>query len=402
MIMKKILPIILLTYCVNILGQTRLEFQLVRVCIPNQLLFGSKEITDFARFKGLPQSCQVRIFEFKQNETSVHMLLFHKAEFLYGLKIDANCNQDFVDDYEYNFFLDQDSLSTNAHINQQILFTPQILKLKAGNQWIYPGIDLKNGMNFENIRVYIGSSTFYYSNLIYKNKKYTFLYDDGEYEKRYIVIQGFNIINSSTDLSTLLRGKHMIPLKFETHENKYLFHVDSIDINSEKNHIIVQDIGNGFRKISPYKGFFAPSFKSQDINGNHYSLTDFVGSYVIIDFWGTWCHPCIAALPTLHKLYNKYRKNVIFVSVASDLTGSLSTFTNKCSLISLIRRYDMRWINFYEKNPTNSSAITSIYNIQAFPTTVLIDPQGKIIFRGNGINALKDIEDILARIQNRL
>jgi thiol-disulfide isomerase/thioredoxin len=137
----------------------------------------------------------------------------------------------------------------------------------------------------------------------------------------------------------------------------------------------------------------APDFAKKDLTSKKITLRNLRGRYVVIDFWGTWCGPCINELPMLHELYKKYN-GVQFLSVSSELgTGYITKPAP--TLESVIAKYDMKWTNINENTEKDTTAITNTYKIQAFPTTMLIDPSGRVVYRGTGEKALSDIGDIL-------
>ena len=77
-----------------------------------------------------------------------------------------------------------------------------------------------------------------------------------------------------------------------------------------------------FRSYEQYtrleKGRKAPHFSLLDKDGNRKNLSDWLGNYVYIDVWATWCGPCMRLLPEMEKLAEKYKGKVIFYKVNAD------------------------------------------------------------------------------------
>jgi thiol-disulfide isomerase/thioredoxin len=117
----------------------------------------------------------------------------------------------------------------------------------------------------------------------------------------------------------------------------------------------------------------APDFLLADVNGKRVSLKDLRGKYVYIDFWATWCVPCIKEIPSLKKTEEEYRgKNVHFVSISYDKAGDLEKWKkyvveNKLTGLQLIADEAMR--SLYNKT----------FNIDLIPRFILLDPEGKIV-----------------------
>lgn len=118
-----------------------------------------------------------------------------------------------------------------------------------------------------------------------------------------------------------------------------------------------------------------------DIDGNINDLYSNEKMYTLIDFWGTWCNPCMALNPLMDSLYNDYSKNIHFVGVAND--------TN----IDLVRKYNKQhhntWVNFIQ-NKTDDVIIKTL-KISAYPTFFLVDNNGKIVIRDTGRIGLLEI-----------
>jgi peroxiredoxin len=123
----------------------------------------------------------------------------------------------------------------------------------------------------------------------------------------------------------------------------------------------------------------APSFKEVSIDGDTLSLDDFKGRFVFIDFWGTWCGPCIDEIPFVKKLAEHFDKNDLqVIGLAKDEIENLEEFVIKKKLPY--------------PNAVADKAIED-YCVTAFPTTFLIDPEGIIIASGlRGENLIELVE----------
>ena len=123
-------------------------------------------------------------------------------------------------------------------------------------------------------------------------------------------------------------------------------------------------------------GQIAPDFVEKDTTGNDVSLKSFRGSYVLIDFWASWCGPCRAENPAMVKLYNELKaKNVKFeiIGVASDFV--VDRWKNA------IIKDNLPWINISDLKGFDGKAL-KMYGIKSIPYTVLLDEKGEIIEKG--------------------
>jgi thiol-disulfide isomerase/thioredoxin len=109
----------------------------------------------------------------------------------------------------------------------------------------------------------------------------------------------------------------------------------------------------------------APNFITQDVHGDKLSLVSLRGNYVILDFWATWCGPCMKAMPGLIELSNKYPAvKVLSVSLDRDTTSHLNA----------IKKLPASWTYIYK-----DSHIIDGYGVVAIPAIFLVDPNGKVV-----------------------
>ncbi|MCX2584437.1 TlpA disulfide reductase family protein [Pedobacter sp. MR22-3] len=118
----------------------------------------------------------------------------------------------------------------------------------------------------------------------------------------------------------------------------------------------------------------APLFMMADTAGKPVSLEAYRGSYVLLDFWASWCAPCRRENPNIIANFNKYHsRNFMVISVSLDNQGTKSAW-----LKAIINDKLEKWPHLSDLKGFNSAAAL-LYGVQAVPQNFLIDPSGKII-----------------------
>ena len=121
-----------------------------------------------------------------------------------------------------------------------------------------------------------------------------------------------------------------------------------------------------------------PTFVIRDIYGKIINTKDFKNKILFIDFWGTWCVPCLELIPEIIDLHVKYNDNssVVFLSVAYESNDDIERFRR------IISKFKLQGTHVLD--PQNESTITKQLGINTFPTFIIIDQKNKTVFRDSG------------------
>lgn len=135
----------------------------------------------------------------------------------------------------------------------------------------------------------------------------------------------------------------------------------------------------------PTVGRPVPNFSIADTTGTKFSLTAYQGQYVMLDFWGHWCGPCIEAMPKVKALHTQYAKKLAIIGIAMEDADDVALWKQA------IRKYSVPGLQLLELQADRGPVISG-YNITAFPTYMLLDPKGALVMRTN------DVDDITKKL----
>jgi len=130
---------------------------------------------------------------------------------------------------------------------------------------------------------------------------------------------------------------------------------------------------------------------ARDIYGNIVEIGDTQDKIIMLNFWATWCAPCMAEMPHLQKLKDKYAEDLLFISISVDEARDAS------KLKPFLRRggYDFTVIHDADRS------ITALYNPQmVLPYNVIIGYDGNVIWQGAGYEPGKELvfDKILSKV----
>lgn len=123
-------------------------------------------------------------------------------------------------------------------------------------------------------------------------------------------------------------------------------------------------------------GQVVPPFSGVDTSGQEISIESFRGSYVLLDFWASWCRPCRAENPDMIVLYNELKsRNIQFEIIG--VSGDFGAARWKGAIVS----DKLPWLNISDLKGFDDP-VMKLFGIKSIPYTVLIDDEGRIIEKG--------------------
>ena len=296
-----------------------------------------------------------------------------KIAFAYGkdsegitkIAVDANNNLDLSDDMLFSPLdmasvaenVDKDSIAQTQAVNVSFetfvhnkivpVSVPLLVMYHSQINMFMSNFSQYATTQYKGVKIAVSSG---FTNLSYENIQIAFLRDDlksGEKiteddihrKNEYIEIKGeiLKIIGVNTNKNTLVLEKTNLP----------------------KTQLLSTQIGY---KSYPFQG-------EEFTNKMPVSSENLKGKYVMLDFWATWCGPCIQEFPHLKELYSKTdRAKFEIVGIVGDSPSN--------TLTDAIERYELTWPQVFSNEANN---ITKAYGISGYPTVFLLDTEGVII-----------------------
>lgn len=120
-------------------------------------------------------------------------------------------------------------------------------------------------------------------------------------------------------------------------------------------------------------GDSAPEITANTMDNSEFSLSEYKGKYVLLDFWGTWCVPCLSGIPKLKQLYEKFQnKPFEIVGIAVDEDAQ--------KVKKIVKGRGIPWTQIFQNiNDKSNTSIQYKYKVSKYPSTFLLNPEGKII-----------------------
>jgi peroxiredoxin len=127
-------------------------------------------------------------------------------------------------------------------------------------------------------------------------------------------------------------------------------------------------------QFKPQEGYLAPRFSLRNLKGNLEGLDDHSGKVIFVNFWATWCVPCVKEMPSFENLYRRYRSQgltLLAVSLDKGDSSKVQDFADKHKL-SFPILLDIEGV------------AEKLYPSFSIPFTYVIDKQGRVVARVDG------------------
>ena len=128
----------------------------------------------------------------------------------------------------------------------------------------------------------------------------------------------------------------------------------------------------------------------EDLEGSEFSLRDFKGKTLFINYWATWCNPCLAEMPSMVKLYEQYKDNedIVFLYLSKESRDTIIDYIPKDEALAKLPLY---------KIITDDE----LFSTRGIPTTFIVDSSGEILVKDVG-SATWDDQSVINYIDNIL
>ncbi|WP_170299183.1 TlpA family protein disulfide reductase [Larkinella terrae] len=171
--------------------------------------------------------------------------------------------------------------------------------------------------------------------------------------------------------------------------NKYIFE----KISAAGDYIYLRTIDVKSEIYGDKVGFLAADFSGNDILSKAPILSKALkGKYVLLDFWGTWCAPCLKILPDLKKMHTTLdNKKITMVGVCYDKNVEI--------VENFLKKREIDWTQLFD--PQSGSVFGKQFAVSSYPTFIVIDPSGKIVFKDEGLTGFQRLKEQIETISNK-
>lgn len=138
----------------------------------------------------------------------------------------------------------------------------------------------------------------------------------------------------------------------------------------------------------------APEFSLKNVNNKTIKIDYSSNKFTVLDFWGSWCAPCISGFPKMKEYFNKYNGQIDFIGIACN--DKEDTWKNA------VKKYELKWKNLINDNDIDKD-VSVIYGIEKYPTKIIVNSNGIIqgVFNGEGEDFYNELDSLIENFKNK-
>jgi thiol-disulfide isomerase/thioredoxin len=145
-------------------------------------------------------------------------------------------------------------------------------------------------------------------------------------------------------------------------------------------------------RTGPQVGDLAPAFSLQTLDGRTLTRDGLKGKVVVLDFWATWCAPCLRALPELKELTQRNASQPLAVV-------SVSVDDKRKVVEDFVRGHGMDWLQVWDEG---MRATIGLFRVNDFPTYIVIGADGRIAYRQKGWTPARTAQQLNTAVEKAL
>mgnify|MGYP000235732124 CR=1 FL=1 len=130
----------------------------------------------------------------------------------------------------------------------------------------------------------------------------------------------------------------------------------------------------------------APNFKLETPEGEIIELAKFRGKVVVLDFFATWCGPCVIEMKHLKEIYEEFKDSIVIISI--------NIREDPKRVKDFMKKYGIEWIVVLDKD----GSVASKYKVTAIPTIIIIDKEGRISLIRIGVMEASQLRNAIKKV----
>lgn len=138
-------------------------------------------------------------------------------------------------------------------------------------------------------------------------------------------------------------------------------------------------------------GALAPVTSGTDLMDKRFDIKDYLGQIVVVDFWTSFCQPCLAMVPDIKELLDKLQgQPVVYIGVNGD--------TDRSQALRTAQRFTMSWRNLWDGPAGPAGPVSKAWNVRGWPSVYVVDVRGRIRYKLSGKQIAEKLDSAISTL----